>query len=110
MQYYTYEGLIQGKATERLNKAIINNLRVPEGWANRPFHVKLCNESEITTQLPEIVNFVWLESEPLNDQNHGSDLIFAWLSEQQQTVSLIESITQGVGDLDWKSKAKDYLL
>lgn len=109
----TYAGLLLGSPNAKMNDNILNAIpaRVERIWGkNRALHLIKpdIRHHEGTEILPLTINFVWLESEPIQPDFDGSSLVVTFFSPDFFDQPLGTHIVNTLQNIDWKALAKDY--
>ena len=109
----TYAGLLLGSPNAKMNEKILNEIpaRVERIWGkNRALHLikPEIRHHEGAEILPLAINFVWLDSDPIQPDFDGSSLIVAFFSPNFFDQPLGTHIANKLQDIDWKALARDY--
>ena len=112
---YTYAGLLEGSPNDKINDGIISKTIprvISRMWGeNRNFYIKtpIITTENSYPRLPPVINYAWLDSGPLKDQNTcGSLLILVWFSQNVADESLNSIIGTAVQEINWSSLAEGF--
>jgi hypothetical protein len=104
----TYSGFLEGRPNEKINRKLFDSLTYPSEWGDRK-HIKILpQEFEFKNKLKPIICAAFLESEPIDRNCDGSQLVVIWLADEPNRLSLEEYIESGIKDIDWNNNAQDF--
>jgi len=105
---YTYGGLLEGKPNKRINKHILESITYPKNWGPRKVLNIQPSINEIENRLKPSYYSVWLTSEPIDPEYHGSELVVIWFGEIPNGKTIETIIEVGIKFIDWNANANDF--
>ena len=106
---HTYGGLLEGSPNKSLNKRIFKHATYPvSSWGARKVLKIKPAKDDFKKELKPACYAVWLTSEPIISEYHGSELVVIWFEELPDEKPIMEIIKKGIKEIDWKKNAKDF--
>lgn len=110
---YTYLSLYEGSPDRALNDDIIKRAasEMRPLWGDRQTHVipPAVDESDPRhPALPPVRFTVWLTSDPIDPDRHGSELVVVWFQSECSGQPIEQIIAEGIRQLPWNKLARDF--
>jgi len=105
---FTYGGLLEGSPNENINKSILEEVCYPSNWGRRKAIKLGTTEAELKSRLKPNYYSVWLNSDPIDPNSDGSQLVITWFGDRPDGKAIEEIIVTGIGVIDWLADAEDF--
>lgn len=111
----TYAGLLEGTMRRQDNLWLVEHIgeRMPRAWGKRVLHVirpeQLSDPDTGSAEwLPPAVFFAWLNSDSIDKEWEGSELVVVWFGTLDAEESIAKQLEAALCEVPWESLAKDY--